>query len=154
MRTQRGFAAEKIIATGTDRVFAALTTLDGLAGWWTPTVSGEPLAGGEITFSFDGERVVMQVEEAEAPLRVAWRCLRHTKFSDWDGTRLTFDLDPAGEDRSSTALVFEHAGLEPELDCFSLCSAGWDHYLASLAAYAASGKGVPWRTAGWRPATT
>jgi uncharacterized protein YndB with AHSA1/START domain len=154
MSTQHGFATERVIAAVPDRVFGALTTVDGLAGWWTPAVSGKADPGGEITFSFGDERIVMWVDEVERPRRVAWSCRRHTKFPDWDGTRLTFDLHPASEDHSSTSLVFEHAGLVPKLDCFSLCSAGWDHYLASLAAYAAGGRGVPWRTAGWRPAAT
>jgi len=46
--------------------------------------------------------------------------------------------------RSSRLLIGTlRAGLRPGLDCYRLCSAGWDHYLASLAAYAETGAGQP-----------
>ena len=54
-----GYAADGDIAGPIRRVFEALTTLDGLAGWWTPSVTGTPTAGGETTFGFGDERVVM-----------------------------------------------------------------------------------------------
>jgi uncharacterized protein YndB with AHSA1/START domain len=43
LEAQFGFARE--------RVFDALTTLEGLAGWWTSLVSGTPTAGGKVEFA-------------------------------------------------------------------------------------------------------
>lgn len=37
-----------------ERVFEAITTLEGLGGWWTPIVKGQAIAGGELRFGFEG----------------------------------------------------------------------------------------------------
>ena len=143
------FHARLVVDAPPEEVFAALSTLDGLAAWWTPEVTGVPRRGHELTFWFGDERIVMAVEESDPPNRVAWRCVRHTKFPEWDGTGLSFDLHPKD---GSTAVAFEHAGLEAGLSCFPVCSAGWEHYLASLTAYVVSGRGIPWGSPAWRPA--
>ena len=145
-----GYAADGVIDAPADRVFGALTTLDGLAGWWTPAVAGTPEAGGEITFGFDDQRIVMRVDRSDAPNEVMWTCLVHDKFADWQGTTIRFELGPV--DDTSTGLHFHHVGLVPVLECHGQCSLGWDHYLASLTAYAVGGSGSPWGTATWRPA--
>ena len=147
-----GYAADGDIAGPIRRVFEALTTLDGLAGWWTPSVTGTPTAGGETTFGFGDEQVVMRVDRADPPTVVRWTCLVHDKFPDWEGTTINFDLKPL--DAGSTGLRFRHVGLVPVLECHGQCSRGWDHYLNSLAGYAVAGAGSPWETATWRPAAT
>ena len=35
-----------------DEVYAALTTVDGLAGWWTDDTSGSSEVGGTLAFRF------------------------------------------------------------------------------------------------------
>lgn len=40
------------IKTPVERVYKAVTTLVGLAGWWTEDVSGNAAVGGRIAFSF------------------------------------------------------------------------------------------------------
>jgi uncharacterized protein YndB with AHSA1/START domain len=147
-----GYAAEVAIAAPADRVFAALTTLDGLSGWWTPAVTGSTERGGQITFGFGDERVVMRVDRASAPVSVAWTCLVHTKFAEWEGTTLRFELSE--QTAGSTRLGFRHVGLVPELECHALCSRGWDQYLGSLAAHVAGDGGSPWGSPRWQPART
>lgn len=47
-------------------VYHALTTIDGVAGWWTRDASGDPGNGGEIRFGFEpGEAVA-----ADATFRI------------------------------------------------------------------------------------
>jgi uncharacterized protein YndB with AHSA1/START domain len=144
-----GFHNEVVIAAPPEKVFDALTTLEGLAGWWTPVVAGSATPGGEVTFGFGDQRIVMRVDVVVPAQQVSWTCLGHSKFSEWDGTRLSFELHPQN---GLTVLAFEHAGLVSDLVCYPDCSVGWAHYLHSLAAYAATGRGMPWRTPGWRPA--
>jgi uncharacterized protein YndB with AHSA1/START domain len=152
MSARDGFHAEIGIAAGPGRVYEALTTLDGLAGWWTPTVTGDPHEGGEVVFGFGDQRIVMRVTEATHPSRVQWACVEHSKFPEWDSTRLRFDI--RADDRGGGVVAFEHAGLLERLSCFPDCSVGWRHYLASLAAYSATGQGAPWGTPNWHPART
>jgi uncharacterized protein YndB with AHSA1/START domain len=124
----------------TDTVFDALTTIEGLAGWWTP-VTGDGLAGGELTFSFAPEAyVVMRVDAAERGVGVRWTALA-CHFEDWVGTSVHFDLEAL--ESGGTELRFRHAGLTPRLECFSDCKSGWDHFIPSLRAYVETGTGHP-----------
>jgi hypothetical protein len=97
------------------------------------------------------ERIEMHVDCADRDV-AAWTCTTHTKFPEWAGTHLRFVLDPAGA--RETRLRFHHDGLVPALACAGACTRGWDHYLASLAAYAAGQGASPWGTPTWRPAAT
>ena len=55
-----------------EEVFAALTTLSGLAGWWT-AVSGVGAEGGELRFTFNDENpLVIHVDSARRPSSVIW----------------------------------------------------------------------------------
>jgi uncharacterized protein YndB with AHSA1/START domain len=141
------YAGEVDIAAPRERVLAALTTLDGLEGWWTPEVTGSPAAGGELTFTFDDRRqdISMRVERADSG-SVVWTCLGYPKFPEWAGTTLAFELRGEGD---TTHLEFHHFGLTPTCDCYGLCSRGWDHYLASIKAYVETGTGNPWGSDEW-----
>ncbi len=68
--------------------------------------------------------------------------------SEWVGTRLRFELAPAAD--GSTELRFEHEGLEPTLECFELCRAGWQQFLGSLQRFVETGRGEPYRLASAR----
>jgi uncharacterized protein YndB with AHSA1/START domain len=140
---QSGLTRALRIQADAERVFSALTTLEGLAAWWTPRVSGRPLQGGDVRFEFEGldEHLLMHVERAVPFTLVQWACLRHTDLPDWDGTKISFALTPS--DAKSCQLDFHHAGLTERLDCYESCSAGWDHFLGSLVGYVERGKGSP-----------
>jgi uncharacterized protein YndB with AHSA1/START domain len=128
------------LTASTDAVFDALTTIEGLAAWWTP-VTGDGLTGGQLTFSFGSEsQAVMRVDAAERKVGVRWTNIA-CHVQDWVGTTLHFDLEalPAG----GTELRFRHAGLTPRLECFRDCQSGWDHFIPSLGAYVETGVGQP-----------
>jgi uncharacterized protein YndB with AHSA1/START domain len=126
-----------------ERVFDALTTLEGLAGWWTPIVSGNPKAGGELKFGFAGldESIVMHVDKTSPPSAVVWTCLTNTGHPEWEGTRITFTLQACNE--SGGVLRFRHVGLIPRLTCYETCENGWERFLASLVQYGEHGNGSP-----------
>jgi uncharacterized protein YndB with AHSA1/START domain len=127
-------------AASADAVFAALTTTEGLAAWWTP-VTGDGLAGGQLTFSFGpGSQAVMRVDAAERGVGVRWTNLA-CQVEDWVGTTLQFDFEATPD--GGTELRFRHAGLTPRLACFSDCKSGWDHFIPSLRAYVETGVGNP-----------
>jgi len=136
-----------------DAVFEALTTPSGLASWWTK-VSGSGLAGGELTFLFGDDPLVMRVDKAERPSVVRWTALAFEPLPDWVGTSMSFDVSPHG--RGGSRLRFRHTGMTPRLECFSSCSKGWEQYLASLVDYVDSGQGNPFgstsdmRAASWQ----
>lgn len=145
-----GFTTHAVSSASPEAVFAALTTLEGLAGWWMPDVSGSADAGGDVTFLFDGEHVTMRVVYTEAPSLVVWQCTESTRFPEWVGNSIWFDLQP--RDASSTSITFTQVGLLPGCDCYGVCANGWDFYTGSLAAHAAGTGGRPYGSAGWEAA--
>jgi uncharacterized protein YndB with AHSA1/START domain/DNA-binding transcriptional ArsR family regulator len=111
-------------------VVADLTTLDGLARWWTPDVTGSPAPGGELAFRFGRGPTLMRVEHVDPAGLVVWTCVASDSFDEWAGTTLWFDLRP--RPGGGAVLVFRHVGLTPELPCFATCSPRWEHHLANL----------------------
>jgi uncharacterized protein YndB with AHSA1/START domain len=123
-----------------DVIFEALTTIDGLAAWWT-TVKGSGLTGGELTFSFGPEaRAVMHVDAADRRGSVHWTPVTCV-VEDWVGTTVHFDFKEKVP--GTTELRFRHAGLTARLECFDDCKNGWDHFIPSLRAYVETGTGNP-----------
>jgi hypothetical protein len=134
------YHSQLTLTAAADAVFDALTTTEGLGSWWTP-VTGNGLAGGELTFTFAPQAwVTMRVDAAERGVGVRWTTLS-CHFEDWVGTTMDFDIEalPAG----GTELRFRHRGLTPRLECFSDCKSGWDHFIPSLGAYVETGTGHP-----------
>lgn len=142
-----GLAEQLVVAAPLSDVLAALTTLDGLAGWWTLDVTGSPEQGGELTFRFSGPATVMRVEHVDPSGLVVWTCTASENVPDWAGTSVWFDLRP--RPGGGTVLAFRHVGLTPELECFDMCLRGWDFHLPSLAAFAETGEGTPYGSPEW-----
>lgn len=128
-----------------ERVFDAITTLDGLRGWWTPFVRG---SAGTLRFEFEGlsQHIIMRVDEARPDSLVKWTCLTHSALAEWNNTSVIWDLRPTRRDQCELRL--EHVGLNPELECYDHCEVGWDHYLSSIASYVERGRGTPFRSSG------
>lgn len=142
-RTARDYALCVRFDAPRERVFDALTTLDGLRGWWTTDASGVPGSGGEMRFGFgEVDEFVMRVDSTSRPSSVLWSCTARRR-GEWIGTQVMFDLfDPSSQ---KCELWFRHAGLTPKLECYSDCKLGWDHFLESLRAYVETGKGSPFQ---------
>jgi hypothetical protein len=53
---------------------------------------------------------------------VAWNVRERSFLPDWVGTTAAFTLSPSG----GYHVQFQHEGLRPELECYDMCSVGWD----------------------------
>jgi uncharacterized protein YndB with AHSA1/START domain len=126
------------IDTPPSRVYRALSTLDGLSGWWTSTTGGESVVGRELEFRFNAHVVRMRVAALEPDRRVAWECADTS--GEWAGTRFTFDLS---EDGGRTTLLFGHRAWQEASPSFAHCSMKWATFLLSLREYAETGSGRP-----------
>lgn len=111
------------VATSPERVFAALTTLDGLRHWWVSEASGDPAAGGVINFLFCDMKVVA----AEPNTLVHWRCVRGP--AEWIDTEVTFRLRP---EPGQTVVLFKHANWKEPVEFMHHCSTKWATFLLSL----------------------
>ena len=134
-----GYEGVVTIAAPREGVFEAINTIEGLRGWWTPLVSGATAAGSELRFEFEGldEHIVMRVDRASPPAAVDWTCLVHTGAPEWNGSTVSFELSGTPD---ACRLTLRHSGVAPET-----VARGWDHFLASVAAFIEDGEGMPYR---------
>ena len=129
------------VESSPDAVFDALTTLSGLAAWWSP-VSGSGEPGGELRFQMNApEPCVMRVDVAVRPALVQWTCTSCDFVPDWVGTRPTYTIIPLND--GTTEVRFVHIGLTAKLECIEMCTRGWNHFIPSLRDYIETGTGSP-----------
>ncbi|WP_020401419.1 SRPBCC family protein [Kordiimonas gwangyangensis] len=121
-----------------EKIMAALTTLEGLQGWWTETTTGNPAKGGTLTFRFgDNGGFDMVVKESSDGF-VLWEVTEGPE--DWVGTQLEFKVvDDNGQNR----LMFRHIGWAEEEGFFHHCSTKWATFVLSMRDLVESGKGRP-----------
>jgi uncharacterized protein YndB with AHSA1/START domain len=132
------------IAAPATKIYAALATIEGLAGWWTRSTSGTSAPGGQIEFVFDspsGERmgsVTAVVLALQPKRRVHWRCTAGPQ--EWIGTELSFDLQ---EDGGLTIVRFGHRHWREAVEFMEHCSMKWATFLLSLKSLVETGQGRP-----------
>ena len=126
------------------QVYEALTTLEGLARWWTGDVQGDGRIGGRIEFLFRSETgetrgtMVMEVQALDAPREVRWRCVDGP--AEWVGTDITFELS---EQDDQTIVLFGHRNWHEAVEFTAHCSMKWATFLLSLREYVETGQGKP-----------
>ncbi|HWV79074.1 MAG TPA: SRPBCC domain-containing protein [Isoptericola sp.] len=129
------------IATATatpEAVYEALTTVEGLAGWWTEKTTGDAGLGGKVEFRFPDGGFVMEVEELRPIERVVWRVVDGPE--EWVGTTVEWDLRQDGD---WTVLLFAHRGWREPVEFMHHCSTKWATFLQSLKALVEGGAATP-----------
>jgi uncharacterized protein YndB with AHSA1/START domain len=126
-----------------DDVYAALGTIDGVAGWWTRATTGDASVGGVIQFRFEldgGETGGMdgRVVESVPGKRVAWEVIDGPE--EWIGTTITFDIKQDGD---WTIVLFSHSDWREPVEFMHHCSTKWATFLMSLKAFVETGQGSP-----------
>jgi uncharacterized protein YndB with AHSA1/START domain len=117
--------------------YKALTTREGLAGWWTSDTRGDPNEGGTIEFHFGDNRMDMKVLELVQGKHVLWQVVRGP--DDWMGTKINFELSPSGE---LTKILFKHQGWKQPNEHMHHCSTKWAVFMLSLKSLLETGKGA------------
>jgi len=121
-------------------VWRALTTSEGLAGWWTRDLEVAEGVGGTSTFRFrSGAFNRMRIVAVEVERRLEWECVDGAE--EWIGTRVEFRVDPDGE--GGTRLGFRHFDWRAHTDYLAECSYHWAVYLGSLQRFCVRGRGEP-----------
>ena len=90
-------------------VYRAIATQEGLARFWVPSATAEPVVGGEATFTFSGAPVGlrMRIDRLDEAKTVEWMCLGDFPF--WEGTKLTWSLSHEDE-HGGTNVLFTQTG--------------------------------------------
>jgi uncharacterized protein YndB with AHSA1/START domain len=128
------------IKSSPEKIYAALATREGLAGWWTGDTQGDCSAGGVIHFRFGTEGGVhMKVLELEPSKRVLWQVVDGP--ADWMGTKVSFELK---QEAGFTALLFEHQGWKQPNELMHHCSTKWALFMMSIKSLIETGAGAPY----------
>jgi uncharacterized protein YndB with AHSA1/START domain len=127
------------IKAAPERVYDALTTTEGLSGWWARDTTGDGQPGGTLAFRFGPGGIDMAVREAVPGERVLWEVVDGPE--EWLGTQVRWELRP--EEDSWTGVMFHHEGWREPVDFMHHCSTKWATFLMSLKASVETGTGAP-----------
>jgi uncharacterized protein YndB with AHSA1/START domain len=124
-----------------ETVFRAISSLQGLAEWWTTDVSGEQTVGGTILFHFGGDfNPHMEITHLAQNHSTKWKCTGgHDK---WLSSLFTFSLK---DQESQTRVMFQQEyATELSDDDYGIYNFNWGYYLESLRLYCENGEGKPY----------
>ena len=119
--------------------YKALTTREGLAGWWTTNTQGESKVGGVLQFRFGTGGFDMKVLELHPATRVLWEVVDGPE--EWIGTKISFDLKQEGD---WTIILFKHQDCREPAEFMHHCGTEWAVILLSLKSLLETGKDAPW----------
>lgn len=125
-------------------VYAALSTTQGIAGWWTKDTSGISEIGKSISvhfFSLDAQELgsmQMTVKALEPNQKIHWEFTAGPQ--EWIGTTVSFNLQ---QQDGYTIVLFGHRNWREEVEFKAHCSMKWAVFLLSLKDFVESGTGNP-----------
>lgn len=153
---------ELLIGASIEKVYAAITSQEGLSAWWTPGTSVKAEVGSIARFPFGPKyHKEMKIIELKPNEQVKWNCLAGE--DEWIGTTLTFTLkggdkrslqndryelggqiQQQGDFEKGTLLIFHHDDWKEYSDMYAECNYTWGQFLRSLKLLCESGKGHPY----------
>src|SRR5687768_14872372 len=126
------------------KVYEAVSTVEGVAGWWTKQTTGSSRVGDEMDVRFlrpSGEEIggmTMEVTALELNKRLQWQV--KTRSEDWIGTDATFALYQDGD---YSILLLGHWDWRKPVEFMSHCSMKWATFMLSLRELVETGRGKP-----------
>lgn len=126
------------------KVYDAVSTPEGVAGWWSKETTGTSRVGGAMTSVFhspEGKelgRMEFDLVKLEPGKSVHWRFTAGPE--EWVGTDVTFELSRDGD---QTLIVFGHRNWREAVEFMAHCSMKWATFLLSLRELLETGKGKP-----------
>lgn len=143
------FKLDLLMAAPASIIYEALTTQHGIQNWWTTASEVGTTVGQQITIRFGDTYKVMQIEALRPFTEVQWSVSEAhlvvpglTRTNEWIGSTIVFQLTP--HSGALTLLQLEHVGLTKQIECYEICSQGWNQFLGSLKSYVETGKGSPY----------
>ena len=153
---------ELIIEAPAEKIYDAITTAEGLSGWWTPGSIAIPKVDSIGRFPFGPTyHKEMKIEKLSPAKQVKWKCIAGVE--EWIGTSLSFTIHPENNKtimdshpeimgqlqqqkdfEKGAILVFRHDNWKEYTSMFAECSYTWGQFLRSLKLYCETGKGRPW----------
>ena len=129
------------VAGQPETVYEAITSADGLASFWTPSVTGSTAVGGSLSFGFSEAPVdlAMTVTRADGSV-VSWSC--GGPWPGWTDTTVSWATAPSD---AGTMVIFRHDDWDDTVDDASFGSVAltWAMVLQALKAFVETGQPGP-----------
>jgi uncharacterized protein YndB with AHSA1/START domain len=141
MQKQKIMADIKInltIKAAPGKVYNAITTQEGLSGWWAKQTIARPELDFVNVFTFGPIKNEMKVTKLDANRKTEWIVIN--SVDEWIDTSISFDLE---EKEGNTIVRFAHANWRASTDLFARCTYDWSRFLASLKSLCETGAGSP-----------
>jgi uncharacterized protein YndB with AHSA1/START domain len=121
--------------------YTALTTTDGVAGWWTTRNQTSGTVGEVDQMWFPDAPMAweLRVDEAVPGKLLARHCVGGPP--QWIGTGVQFVLEPAPQ--GGTTILLDHTGFAQVDEMFRIVTLGWAQMLLHLKQYLDSGQPAP-----------
>ncbi len=126
------------------KILAALTTKEGIKAWFTEDCECNTDKR-EATFRFRKQTETMESTfhlDAADERAVVMTCIATRGNDDWRGTKLSYELTPAG---AGTRVRLLHAGFPAKSEVYDNTVKGWAYFLGSLKQYVETGVGTPYQ---------
>jgi uncharacterized protein YndB with AHSA1/START domain len=126
------------------KVYEALSTVKGVAGWWTKETTGDSNTGKnmDVRFLSPGGKELgsmsFEVVELVPDKKVHWRFTAGPE--EWIDTDVIFDLSQQDE---YTIVLFGHNNWRELVEFTSHCSMKWATFMLSLKELVETGNGKP-----------
>ena len=126
------YTREISVAVDIGIVYQALTR--DIGKWWAPKSDVIHKVGDSATFQFPPTFWTMKAIRLIPDALIELECIEayhiddsipHSAREEWLGTKLVWTLSSSA---SGTTIQFVHEGLTPQLVCYDVCEAGWDHF--------------------------
>ena len=121
--------------------WTALTTTEGVAGWWTTRNQTSGTVGEVDRMWFPDAPMAweLRVDEAVPGKVLARHCVGGPP--QWIGTDVRFGLEPAPQE--GTRILLDHTGFAKVDEMFRIVTLGWAQMLLRLKQYLDSGRPAP-----------
>lgn len=126
----------------------AFDAINDVSGWWGRITGSTAVIGDEFVYLVPGVHYSgFRVTEILAERHVAWLVTGSylaptADKQEWTGTTVRFGIEQID---GGTRITFTHEGLEPERECYELCSNAWSMFVNdSLKAFIETGDGKPY----------
>jgi uncharacterized protein YndB with AHSA1/START domain len=123
-------------------VWKALTTAQGIRGWWTTQAEVPGGEGAVVKLRFPDAPISwdLRIDEATENELLRWHCVGGPP--PWVDTEILFRLGDA-PDSEGTRVLFDHVGWNDAEEMVRIVTFGWVRMFVRLKAYAETGKSEP-----------
>ncbi|WP_312509308.1 SRPBCC family protein [Chryseobacterium culicis] len=119
--------------------------------WWSECFTGTSAQQGDLFTIRFGDLIykTIRIKESIHNSKIIW-CVEDSLIAlpelknqtEWIGTSIVWEME---QKENSSLLQLTHLGLNPAVECYAICSGGWDQFIGSLKLFLETGNGTPYR---------